>query len=307
MSAANIQEKRFDFKQTLALIKSDLAYAFPGIKFSVRSDRHWAALIRWFDGPTESQVRVLLDKYVQQGFDGMTDSSYSKGPELRLVNGSAQKIWYDCDHISTSRRISRAAYEEMAATVADHYGLPVPEIKGQYCRNITCSDNWGAELTGGWAVIDCVEQGHYNCRTLEECIYKAARNCDMTEVEAELAKLGACDCDKPVKVPSIASPKQDKDRLAEIQPLLDRLCQVMDENEMLSSPVYPQKANTKVRNKMIAVDVGSSGKYLIEIETGYVWNIKAYGQKKRIIAESIEKMIEKYEAVNSRKLKVYGF
>lgn len=56
------------------------------------------------------------------------------------------------------------------------------------------------------------------------------------------------------------------------------------------------------RNKFIAIDMGSesgtcgSGLYLVEKATGYVWSIKAYGKKNRVVAVSCDAFRETLEA-----------
>ena|SRR5947207_2529513 len=39
----------------------------------------------------------------------------------------------------------------------------------------------------------------------------------------------------------------------------------------------PEKVTAKARSKFVAVDIGDSGAFLVEKETGEMFNIKAYG------------------------------
>lgn len=57
------------------------------------------------------------------------------------------------------------------------------------------------------------------------------------------------------------------------------------------------------RNKFIALDYGSengtyggSGCYLVEKATGYVWSIKAYGKKNRVVAVTLDELTARLEA-----------
>lgn len=71
--------------ESIKLLKKTLRKEFPGVKFSVRGDRGTAygwANIKWTDGPTEAMVKSIASPFATQGFDGMTDSTYSTGNTL---------------------------------------------------------------------------------------------------------------------------------------------------------------------------------------------------------------------------------
>jgi hypothetical protein len=58
-------------------IRVELARAFPGVKFSVKSRRFSmgdAIDVKWIDGPTTEQVDAIIGAYSGGTFDGMTDS-----------------------------------------------------------------------------------------------------------------------------------------------------------------------------------------------------------------------------------------
>jgi hypothetical protein len=55
-------------------IRTQLREAFPGVKFSVRSDYN-SVDIRWELGPTVNQVRAITDNYQRGHFDGMESMS----------------------------------------------------------------------------------------------------------------------------------------------------------------------------------------------------------------------------------------
>ncbi len=63
--------------QVAKLIRADLKAAFPGMKFSVRSESFSmgdAVTVSWTNGPAVGQVSAVVDKYQAGDFDGMTDS-----------------------------------------------------------------------------------------------------------------------------------------------------------------------------------------------------------------------------------------
>lgn len=62
--------------QAAKRIRTDLKRAFPGVKFSVKSESFAggnAVDISWIDGPTDSQVSAITNQYQYGSFDGMID------------------------------------------------------------------------------------------------------------------------------------------------------------------------------------------------------------------------------------------
>lgn len=58
-------------------IRKELASAFPGVKFTIRTKRFSGGddlNVDWTDGPTSAKVKAITDKYSGGDFDGMTDS-----------------------------------------------------------------------------------------------------------------------------------------------------------------------------------------------------------------------------------------
>lgn len=76
---------------TAKLIRTKLKAAFPGVKFSVRSNVYSGGAsidVSWTDGPTHDMVNPVCQTFAGSGFDGMTDYKYSVGAWL-LPNGDA--------------------------------------------------------------------------------------------------------------------------------------------------------------------------------------------------------------------------
>ncbi len=72
--------RHIDLVETAKLIRRHLALAFPGQKFTVRTERFsmgTAANVSWIDGPTVAQVEAVTDPFAFGGFDGTVDSSYT--------------------------------------------------------------------------------------------------------------------------------------------------------------------------------------------------------------------------------------
>jgi hypothetical protein len=94
-----------------ANIRTELAKAFPGIKFAVRSSSYSGGCsidIAWTDGPTTEQVEEISKKYQTCGFDGMQDLEY------RLDN-----VWPDifggANYVHTQREVSAVHLREVVA------------------------------------------------------------------------------------------------------------------------------------------------------------------------------------------------
>lgn len=77
-------------------IRIELARAFPGVKFSVKSDRFSggdAIRINWTDGPQTVQVEEIANRYEAGSFDGMTDSyTYRSDRAFTTAFGDAKYV-----------------------------------------------------------------------------------------------------------------------------------------------------------------------------------------------------------------------
>ncbi len=98
-------------KETAKMIRADLAQNFPGTKFSVRC-QSITIRIEWVDGPSESSVKAVTDKYRGTSFDGMTDlTSYNN---YTLPTG--EMVHFCTSIISLNREYSR----EYLQAIIDH-------------------------------------------------------------------------------------------------------------------------------------------------------------------------------------------
>lgn len=99
-------------------IRKQLAAAFPGVKFAVRSSRFSGGdsiSVRWTDGPTSAQVKSIVDRYRAGDFDGMTDSyEYRHDPWTDLFG--------DAKYVSTERDWSDATVAMILERVAADLG-----------------------------------------------------------------------------------------------------------------------------------------------------------------------------------------
>lgn len=87
-------------------LKAELSAAFPGVRFSVRSDCFAggdSVDYSWTDGPTAAQVEPIAEKYKGASFDGMQD--------LKTLDGSAygravEEVLGRADYVHGSREVS---------------------------------------------------------------------------------------------------------------------------------------------------------------------------------------------------------
>lgn len=144
--------------ETAKLVRAALKKAFPGVKFSVRSDTYaGGASIRvgWTDGPSSKAVEAVTNAYAGGGFDGMIDMAYNKDSWL-MPDGSAAfassegttgsmgsyapyshpapaagavKVSFGADYIFCNKSFSVATYTAAVKKVAGLYGVEVPEVK----------------------------------------------------------------------------------------------------------------------------------------------------------------------------------
>ena len=114
--------------ESAKLLKQALRAAFPGVTFSVRLSRgtgYGNCYVNWTDGPTVAQVEQITSRFEGEGFDGMTDCSYSKDTVLADGRDSGLRL------ILEERRLSPAFARELAAQIAETYGVVAPIITEQ--------------------------------------------------------------------------------------------------------------------------------------------------------------------------------
>lgn len=109
--------------ETAKYVRHALKAAFPGVKFSVRTDKYAGGAsvrVAWTDGPTDRQVRKVTEHYRGASFDGMTDSK-SFHDTILAEGDSVEVVHFGAHFVPTSRTISpefRAAAEQVAGALA---------------------------------------------------------------------------------------------------------------------------------------------------------------------------------------------
>lgn len=105
--------------QTAKLVRLCLKEAFPGVKFSVRSDQYSMGAsidVRWEDGPCEAQVDPIVDRFRGAYFDSMEDC---KGRRYAMMTTEAglEQVSFGADFIHLNRRHSDQALDRAIRSV----------------------------------------------------------------------------------------------------------------------------------------------------------------------------------------------
>jgi hypothetical protein len=96
-----------------------------------------------------------------------------------------------------------------------------------------------------------------------------------------------------------------EEELADLWALVGRFLDVWHENERLFwnyenlNPDEDCPKSAIDRRQMIALDRGTSGHFLVEKATGFVWTIKAYGKKNRVAYANLAEAIAGFEKANA--------
>jgi hypothetical protein len=142
-----VSEKVDSLQAAAKNMRIELARAFPGVKFSVKSRRFSmgdAIDVRWIDGPVSDQVDAIIDRYSAGSFDGMQDLyEYSRD--------AWKDAFGDSKYVNSSRDSSDKAVESAIRTLRAKYGANF-ESRGIESVSIDDYRNnrlWSVDLLGG--------------------------------------------------------------------------------------------------------------------------------------------------------------
>lgn len=113
--------KYFSTAETAKLIRKALKEAFPGVKFSVRSDVYSGGSsinVRWTDGPTAKMVESVAGTFSGAYFDGSIDY---KGYTKAMIDG--ETVHFGADFVFCNRDTTRTFLEKVVAAGIRKYGL----------------------------------------------------------------------------------------------------------------------------------------------------------------------------------------
>lgn len=100
-SFLTVTTDKYDQKTAANNLRTLLKVKFPATKFSVKKYHYNSYTVSWENGPTEPQVSEITHLFKDEGWDGMTDSSYS-------IDTPFNRRYGGIGYISTNRKISDA-------------------------------------------------------------------------------------------------------------------------------------------------------------------------------------------------------
>lgn len=158
--------RRIDTAEVAKLIRRDIKRTFPGVKFSVRSERYAGGssiTVKWADGPTRKQVREFANPYTGKRFDGSIDLEYRANQWYCTEHGvrvaetyghgnghdgvhasrccaKAELVHMGAGYINEVRELSAEFTAELEAAVAKEWGVDEFDanrwIDGQWMSNL---------------------------------------------------------------------------------------------------------------------------------------------------------------------------
>lgn len=144
--------RRIDVTDCAKLIRKALKRHFPGVKFSVRSDRYSGGSsvdVNWTDGPMERDVDAVVKVYQGASFDGMTDSMEYHRDLVSNEDGSFEEVRYGADFVQCQRQMSPEMRKHLVGKLVafhnelcDVYGAePLPEDADPFVRDFVLRVN----------------------------------------------------------------------------------------------------------------------------------------------------------------------
>jgi len=110
-----------------ANIREDLHRAYPGIKFSVKSQSYSggdSVDVYWVMGPTEKEVDAIISKYKDGYFDGMQDMHIH---DNSVEHAAVDAVLGSVKHVFGHREYTFDAESTVAAYICDQRGITCPE------------------------------------------------------------------------------------------------------------------------------------------------------------------------------------
>jgi len=113
--------------ETAKLVRAALKQAFPGVRFSVRSDTYAGGAsidVGWTDGPTPAVVERVARRFEGASFDGQIDLTSYHDSLLAGPDGTVEQVNYGADFIFCQRELSDGYTARLAERLAELTGEP---------------------------------------------------------------------------------------------------------------------------------------------------------------------------------------
>jgi hypothetical protein len=184
--------------ETAKLVRRALKEAFPGHRFSVRSDTYSMGAsihVKWTDGPTQKEVDRVVKHFAGGDFDGMIDLAYhvehylspdgkavlayspgtesggGRHPKARSPAPAPdwKRVQFGADHVFPERELSTKFRAALEATVEELSGQEFSELRQMsFGWRGRWFEGWGSQLVWqlscqlslppGWAERGSVEE-----------------------------------------------------------------------------------------------------------------------------------------------------
>jgi hypothetical protein len=116
--------RHIDAKETAVMLRTALKAAFPGVKFSVRKGNGtgsaWLS-VSWVDGPTDTVVAALTNRYKGSEWNLNNNDSYTRNPDVLMAFEGTElpeEIHFSCAGINMYRDMSDDAEAKMTTFIS---------------------------------------------------------------------------------------------------------------------------------------------------------------------------------------------
>ena len=119
------------------MIRADLKRRFPGVKFSVRTDRYAggsSVRVSWQDGPTVREVERIAKRREGADFNGMTDCKTYRTDLVSDEDGAVREVHYGADFVFCTREFSAPFEVKAEAWLRDRLGADRLSLVADYDR-----------------------------------------------------------------------------------------------------------------------------------------------------------------------------
>jgi hypothetical protein len=113
--------------ETAKLVRAALRQAFPGVRFSVRSEVYAGGAsihVRWTDGATPAAVERVARRFEGASFDGQIDLKSYHDSLLAGPDGTVEQVQFGADFICCQRQLSPGYTARLAARLTELTGRP---------------------------------------------------------------------------------------------------------------------------------------------------------------------------------------
>lgn len=150
MTTQTAPTKYIHVKEGNKMMRDALKAVFPGIKFSIRkgtgTGSSWVS-VDWTDGPTDQQVRAIVDLYTGSSFNGMTDGYDQKPDVLVAIEGEElpQAVHFICCGVNTHRDMSSEAESNIIGQFVEALGdkeLSIDTVRNLWINETYLGDSY---------------------------------------------------------------------------------------------------------------------------------------------------------------------